>query len=102
MVFEAIVALPEIGELDRNQARGVLGAIEFTVSTAVVRTWGRGGSVGGGGGCFISGPRFSNEPCETSNLITSPSDLAVVFPKARLVRRDSRETRPCSAGSLGP
>lgn len=101
MIFEAIVALPEIGELDRNQARGVLGGIEFTVSIAAGRTWRRRGSVGGGG-CFISGPRFSNEPCETSNLITFPSDLAVVSPKARLVRRDSRETSPCSAGSLGP
>ena len=53
MVFEPIIALPEVGELDCNQARRVLGWIELAVFMAVRRSWRRGRLERWGG--FVSG-----------------------------------------------
>ena len=53
MVFEPIVALPEVCELNCNQARRVLGGIELAVFMSVRWRWGRGRLERCGG--FVSG-----------------------------------------------
>lgn len=101
MVFEAIVALPKVGELQCNPARGVFGGIELVIAIGFQLT-ARWRSRLKGYGCFISKLDWYCIGEVDSVGFTFRSVLSIASPTARLVQRDSRETSPYNAECLWP